>query len=109
IGSANLLAATANRDGAAVPGGLLPGLALGGAKATVSVRPEDIALVDPVAAPMRGSVTFIRDLGATIEIFIDCGGTEVIAIETPRNRRDLRVGQDVGVMIAPEHCVVLRS
>ena len=90
------------------PAGRIPGLALASPTATLSVRPEDIALADPGAAPMRGRVTFVRDLGATIEIFVDCGGTELVAVETPRNRREVHAGAEVGVIIAPEHCVVLK-
>jgi putative spermidine/putrescine transport system ATP-binding protein len=107
IGSTNLIPATPASGGASVPGGSLPGLAMTQA-ATVSVRPEDIELADPAAAPMRGKVTFVRDLGATIEVFIDCAGTEIVAVETPRNRRDVHAGDEVGIVIAPEHCVVLK-
>ena len=95
--------------GAAVPGGHIPGLTLPQGPATLSVRPEDIALTDPAAAPMQGEVTFVRDLGATIEVFIDCEGTEIIAVETPRARRAVETGTRVGVAISPDRCVVLGS
>jgi putative spermidine/putrescine transport system ATP-binding protein len=108
IGSTNLIPATADSQGATVPGGRLPGLALPGGPATISVRPEDIELVDAAGAAMRGGVTFVRDLGATIEVFIDCAGTAVVAVETPRNRRDVRAGEEVGIVIDPAHCVVLK-
>jgi putative spermidine/putrescine transport system ATP-binding protein len=108
IGSTNLIPATPGSGGAVVPGGLLPGLALAGDAATISVRPEDIELAGPAAAAMRGKVTFVRDLGATIEVFIHCAGTEIIAVETPRNRRDLRAGDEVGIVIDPAHAVVLK-
>ena len=47
-----------------------------GDKAVVSIRPEDVHLVPP--AERRRSpaiVTFVRDLGGTIETFVDVGGT----------------------------------
>jgi hypothetical protein len=34
---------------------------------------------------------------------------EIVAVETPRNRRHLPSGVEVGVIISPEHCVVLKS
>jgi putative spermidine/putrescine transport system ATP-binding protein len=107
IGTTNLI--PARKDGAigaAVPGGHIPGLMLQG-PATVSVRPEDIALTDPANAAMQGDVTFVRDLGSTIEVFIDCEGTEIVAVESPRDRRAIETGSRVGVTIMPEHCVVL--
>jgi putative spermidine/putrescine transport system ATP-binding protein len=109
IGTTNLLPAKADRLGALVPGGRVAGLALPSDAATLSVRPEDIELVEPAGAPLRGHVTFIRDLGATIEVFIAADGTEIVAVETPRNRRDLKPGSEVGVVIHPDRSVVLKS
>ena len=110
IGATNLIPARMDDGGgAAVPGGHIPGLTLPQGPATLSVRPEDIALTDPAAAPMQGEVTFVRDLGATIEVFIDCEGTEIIAVETPRARRAVETGTRVGVAISPDRCVVLGS
>jgi putative spermidine/putrescine transport system ATP-binding protein len=108
IGTTNLIPARADgAQGAAVPGGRIPGLLLSQTSATLSVRPEDIALTDPESAPIRGEVTFVRDLGATIEVFINCEGTEIIAVEPPRERREIRPGARVGIAITPERCVVL--
>jgi putative spermidine/putrescine transport system ATP-binding protein len=109
IGSTNLIAARAGDAGAEVPGGRIPGLSLPGRDATISVRPEDIAITDPLSAPIRGRVTFVRDLGSTIEIFVDCAGTEVVAAATRRDRHDVAAGAEVGVTIAADHCVVLQS
>ncbi len=33
---------------------------------------------------MRGRVTFVRDLGASVEIYLACDGTEVVAVSAPR-------------------------
>jgi putative spermidine/putrescine transport system ATP-binding protein len=108
IGMTNLIPARPGEGGAAVPGGHIPALLLPGGEATLSVRPEDIALTDPASAPLRGRVTFVRDLGATIEIFLACGDTEIIAVETPRDRRDVVPGAEFGITIAPDRCVVLK-
>jgi putative spermidine/putrescine transport system ATP-binding protein len=109
IGSTNLIAARSGDADALVPGGRIPGLAIPPSGASVSVRPEDITIADPASAPIRGRVTFVRDLGSIIEIFIDCAGTELIAAATRRERHDVQAGSEVGVAIAADHCVVLRS
>ncbi len=56
----------------------------------------------PRRRPITGKVTFIRDLGGTIETFLDVAGTEVVAVSTPRERPFVTVGQDVGIVIDPE-------
>jgi putative spermidine/putrescine transport system ATP-binding protein len=108
IGSTNLLPAKADGAGAAVPGGTIAGLAIpAGVAATVSIRPEDIRLVAPEAAGMRGRVTFVRDLGASVETFVDVGGHHVVAVASPRDRPDAAEGAEIGLMIRPDDCVVL--
>ena len=42
---------------------------------SVSIRPEDVHLGEPGAGAITGTVTFVRDLGGTIETFVECGGT----------------------------------
>ena len=54
-------------------------------------------------------MSFVRDLGASIETFVDCGGSEIVAVSTPRDRPDVRAGEEVGVLIKPEDCVVLKA
>jgi putative spermidine/putrescine transport system ATP-binding protein len=92
-----------------VPGGSIPGLAIPAdfSDAVVSARPEDVRLVDPDTAAMRGRVSFVRDLGATVETYVACDDHEIVAISTPRERPDLREGDEVGLEIDPEKCVVL--
>jgi putative spermidine/putrescine transport system ATP-binding protein len=109
IGSTNLLPARATEGGVSVAGGELPGIAApAGAKGIViSVRPEDVRLVDPAAASMRGRVTFVRDLGATVETTIASGEAEIVAVSSPRNRADIGEGDEVGILIDPKDCVVL--
>ncbi|MES2263709.1 MAG: TOBE domain-containing protein [Pseudomonadota bacterium] len=57
-----------------------------------------------------GTVTFVRDIGATIETTVDCGGgVELTALSTPRQGLGLVVGNQVAVHI-PEHaCCVLAA
>ncbi len=110
IGSTNLLAIAADGAGrATVLGRPVPGLAMpsGMARAVLSVRPEDVRLGAPGAGAFDGTVTFVRDLGATIETFVEAGGETIVAVAAPRDKPDVRLGQTVGVVLSPDDCVVL--
>jgi len=112
IGSTNLLPVTTDSAGrATILGSAIPGLALpsGVSNASVSVRPEDVHLTAPGNGALDGAVTFVRDLGGTIETFVEAGGKTIIAVATPRERPEVKVGQNVGIVLPPESCVVLKS
>ncbi len=110
IGSTNLLPAEADGAGAKVLGEAVAGLKLpaGMARASISIRPEDVRIAAPGAGALTGTVDFVRDLGGTIETFVQAGGATVIAVATPRERPDVKVGQKVGLVLLPESCVVLK-
>ena len=108
IGSTNILPATQVDGGAAVPGGIIKGLTIPADGAVVSVRPEDVRLVDLAGASMRGHVTFVRDLGASVEAYVACGDREIVAVAPSREHLDVRESDEVGVLIRPENCVVLK-
>jgi putative spermidine/putrescine transport system ATP-binding protein len=112
IGSTNLL--DVGRDGAGravVAGVVMPGLALpdGAERARLSIRPEDVQLAAPAAGRLAGRVTFLRDLGGTIETYVEVAGTTVVAVSTPRERPAVEAGAEIGVVLPAEHCVVLRQ
>ncbi len=110
IGSTNLLPLTVEGGRTLVLGQPVEGIAAPGQTAcSLSVRPEDIHLSAPGAGRLSGRVTFIRDLGGTIETFVDVRGTELIAVSTPRERPVVSVGQEVGVIIDPQTAVVLAA
>jgi putative spermidine/putrescine transport system ATP-binding protein len=111
IGSTNIIPVRPANGGASVPGGTIPGLAIppGTHEAVASVRPEDIRLTAPASAPIRGRVSFVRDLGASIETYVACDDHELIAVCTPRERTALHEGAEVGVQINAEDCVVLKA
>ena len=110
IGSTNLLPLTVESGRTLVLGETVEGITAPGQSAcSLSVRPEDIHLSAPGAGRLSGRVTFIRDLGGTIETFVDVRGTEVIAVSTPRERPVVSVGQEVGVVIDPQTAVVLAA
>jgi putative spermidine/putrescine transport system ATP-binding protein len=112
IGSTNLLHVEADDAGGAIAAGApVAGLVLpaGMSKGLVSIRPEDVRLTDRAGAAMIGRVTFVRDLGGTIETFVDVGGRQVVAVTTPRDRGHYAAGDEVGLLLPPEACVVLPS
>ena len=109
IGSTNLL--DFETDGAgritvlgAPVAGLHPPAGLAAGK--LSVRPEDVHL-HQAGEGLTGKVGFVRDLGGTIETFVDVAGTTIVAVSTPRDRVAMHQGDDVGVVFPPEACVVL--
>jgi len=111
IGSTNLLPVEADSAGrVTVLGTAMAGLAMpaGLSKAALSVRPEDVQLTAPGKGALTGSVTFVRDLGGTIETFVETGGTTLVAVATPRERPNVTVGQSVGIVLPAESCVVLK-
>jgi putative spermidine/putrescine transport system ATP-binding protein len=112
IGMTNLLPVEADGAGRAVVlGTAIPDLALssGVKKAQISVRPEDVRLTAPGNGAISGTVTFVRDLGGTIETFVEAGGKTIVAVATPRERPNVVAGAPVGVVLPAESCVVLEK
>ncbi|SMC99834.1 ABC transporter ATP-binding protein [Rhizobium sp. RU36D] len=111
IGSTNLLDFEADSSGrvrvlgAPVEGLTAPGLQ----KGILSVRPEDVQLTAPGGATIPATVTFVRDLGGTIETFVEAGGKQIVAVSMPHAKPDVAVGQAVGLRLSPASCVVLKS
>jgi putative spermidine/putrescine transport system ATP-binding protein len=112
IGSTNLLDfATDSAGRATLLGETVEGLnaPAGLSRGIVSVRPEDVHLTAPGHGAITGTVTFVRDLGGTIETFVEAGGKQIVAVSTPNARPDVTVGQSVGIRLSPDVCVVLKS
>jgi len=70
----------------------------------VFVRPTDAGVPENA---VHGTVSFVRDIGATIEILVDCDGHEVISVLTPKDWPDVRIGDAVTVEMPAEACTVL--
>ncbi|CAN5677135.1 ABC transporter ATP-binding protein [soil metagenome] len=102
IGAANLLAIC---DGA-VLGKKLPGIEGTG---TLSIRPEDIELAPAGQAGggLAGRVSFLRDLGSSVEALIEVEGQVLTAVLPPRERGRIAVGDRVGLSVPPEAARVL--
>jgi putative spermidine/putrescine transport system ATP-binding protein len=83
-----------------------------GSAVTISVRPENI-LVTPGIEPgdnrFSGKVEFIRDVGSSVEVYLDCDGLQITSQSTPKGRPEVRQGDDATAILPPEACVVLRS
>ena len=76
------------------------------------LRPEEVHVL---SADQRGEnripgeITFIRDLGASVEISLDCGGVTVLAITTPKERPRVVVGDRAMVELPRAACIALSS
>ncbi|HLS68729.1 MAG TPA: ABC transporter ATP-binding protein [Kiloniellales bacterium] len=108
IGSTNLLPLDSDSRvlGRRIPGIAPPSASTG---AQLSIRPEDVRLVPPEEGILAGTVTFVRDLGSTIETFVEAGGHTLIAVTAPHRGAAFAVGDAVGIDLSPESCVVLKS
>jgi putative spermidine/putrescine transport system ATP-binding protein len=90
-----------------VPGGPAPG-----SEVTLSVRPEDIYVSAGEREgenSLRGKVTFVRDVGSSVEIYLDCDGVQLVSQSTPKSRPAVRQGDVATALLPPASCVVLTS
>jgi putative spermidine/putrescine transport system ATP-binding protein len=116
FGASNLLAVEAT-GGPAVRFGTqriavasVPEALVAGAGAVLAVRPEDVRLVrhdGPPNGGLPGRVVFVRDMGASIEIHVDCAGTPIVSVTSPRDWIGLAPQETVDVELPPEACRVL--
>ncbi len=84
-----------------------------GAAVLLMTRPEEVFVRAATCArpqnSIPGKVTFVRDIGATIEILVDCDGHEVVAVLTPKDWPDVRIGDQVTVEMPANACMVLAA
>lgn len=77
------------------------------------IRPEDVCVrtAPASAAPntLAGTITFVRDVGATIEATIDCHGFTLTAATTPRETPDLQVGMPVFAELPVHACKLIAA
>ena len=117
IGTSNLIDAQVVGPGQVVITGntfdveALPEGAGAGAEVMVSIRPEDVHVLPAGgdgANRLEGHVTFVRDVGASVEMFVDCDGVTVISISSPKDRPDVHQGDAAAVELPAQSCVVVR-
>jgi putative spermidine/putrescine transport system ATP-binding protein len=118
LGTSNLIKGTCRgRDRVAVSGKTLhvetvPGTVIDGSEITVSIRPEDIIMVAGAREGenhLQGRVTFVRDVGSSVEIYLDCNGFQIVSQSTPKSRPAVRQGDAATAVLPPSACVVLTA
>jgi len=77
------------------------------------IRPEDI-FVKPASSDigpnrLAGTVTFIRDVGASLEATIDCAGFTLTAATTPRETPGLALGMPVLAELPAHACKLIAA
>ena len=80
--------------------------------AAVSIRPEEVLIhtrQEHGANRLPAEVTFIRDLGASVEIMLTCAGSDLLAVMSPRARPDVQVGDRVMLELPSAACVMLAA
>ena len=79
-----------------------------GDEVLLMTRPEEVFVGHkPTKNSVPGRVTFVRDIGATIEILLDCAGHEVVSVLTPKDWPEVEIGQQVHVDMPEAACSVL--
>jgi putative spermidine/putrescine transport system ATP-binding protein len=118
IGLSNILPAVADAPDAITLAGArfrveaLPAGTGMGTRVMASVRPEDVHLLPASEAgenTLPAEVTFVRDLGASVEFTLQSGDTSLLATVTPRDHPGFKVGDRVRVQLPAAACVVLAS
>ncbi len=107
LGQTNALTARAEGGDVTINGAKVPGmtLAAGRREADVSVRPEDLVLKPEGEAPLAATVSFVRDMGSAIDIYLTTAAGDLVAQRAPGST-PLSVGDKVSVAIDPA-CVVV--
>jgi putative spermidine/putrescine transport system ATP-binding protein len=77
------------------------------------IRPEDVCVKSASDAVgqnrLAGTVTFIRDVGASLEATIDCAGFTLTAATTPRETPGLTLGMPVLAELPPHACKLIAA
>ena len=108
IGRANFMDGTVTKGGIDLPGARLeleaPARFIDGAAVTVAIRPEKAWLEDqmPDGNRLDARITFVRDVGATRDIYLDTqAGQLIVEYAIGENARTFRVGDQVPVHLPP--------
>ena len=80
--------------------------------ATLSIRPEDIQLTAANGAgdnTVSGRITFIRDMGSSVEVHLDCDGRDVLSVVQPRDWMGAGTGDIAHLRLPQNQCRVLAA
>ncbi len=82
-----------------------------GDRVTVCARPESTLIARPGPSSDRpsGKVTFVRDLGSSVEVFLDSGGRQVVASLAPAAWAQLEGTNEFAISFAPGSVTVLED
>lgn len=81
-----------------------------GTKGVLSVRPEDVVIEPETSTDkLSATVEFIRDLGASVEILVLVGDTEILSVCTPKRRPDVKIGDRISVTFHMGRATVMAS
>ncbi len=108
IGTTNLIKVRRKGEVLLCEGGQLPRADIAG-EGIVSIRPESLALVRPDRGTIVGTVSFVRDLGASVETFVSAGDQSYIVVASPDAWSPVQAGDKVGLTVAPGGVLVLPS
>jgi putative spermidine/putrescine transport system ATP-binding protein len=81
-------------------------------QATLSIRPEDIQLAaanEPGGNIVSGKITFIRDMGSSVEVHLDCDGRDVLSVMQPRDWIGGGPGDIAHLRLPQNQCRVLAA
>ena len=114
IGSSNLLDAEildtshVRLCGRVLEVGSVPASLRGGDRVALSIRPENVRvhLRSDLPGTLPGRITFVRDVGAAVELRVDCEGHEIIGTAGPAEWPGPHDGQ-VSVELPPGSCSLL--
>ena len=74
-----------------------------GTRITLAVRPEALSCVPAGEGHVQGRVGYMENLGAEVLVQLNCGNDQQLRVRvTPREGRELLVGQSLGVQIATD-------
>jgi putative spermidine/putrescine transport system ATP-binding protein len=80
--------------------------------ATLSIRPEDIQITtaqEAGANTVAGRITFIRDMGSSVEVHLDCDGRDVLSVVQPRDWTGAGTGEMAHLRLPQNQCRVLAA
>lgn len=118
IGTSNLVPANLSADGSVGVNGVTMRFANKSDDAhpgdvVLMTRPEEVFVHKmgdkPGENALEGTVSFIRDIGMTIEIIVDCGGRDVVSVMTPKDFPEVELGDKVYVEMPPSACNILAA